>query len=78
MGLKPIAKITAWANAAKEPEWFTTAPADAINNLLKFAKMKIEDIDLFEINEAFSVVSIAQERLLKLDRNKVNVYGGLF
>lgn len=74
--LKPIAKITGWGGAAKEPEWFTTAPSDAINTTLKNMKLSLDDIDLFEINEAFSVVSIANEKLLGLDRSKVNVYGG--
>ncbi len=76
LGLKPLARIKGWAGAAKEPEWFTTAPADSINSVLKKTSMKLEDIDLFEINEAFSVVSIVQEKLLKLDRSRVNIYGG--
>lgn len=76
LGLKPLATIVADATASKEPEWFTTAPADAINKLLSKVKMTTEDIDLYEINEAFAVVSIVNNRLLKLDPAKVNIRGG--
>jgi acetyl-CoA C-acetyltransferase len=76
LGIKPLAKIIAQASAAKEPEWFTTAPADAIHKVLKKANMNKDDIDLYEINEAFSVVSLAVNKLLDLDANKVNVNGG--
>lgn len=76
LGIKPLAKIIAQASAAKEPEWFTTAPADAIKKVLKKANMDKNDIDLFEINEAFSVVSLAVNKLLDLDASKVNVNGG--
>ncbi|MCH8557734.1 MAG: acetyl-CoA C-acyltransferase [Balneolia bacterium] len=76
LGLKPIAKIKGQASAAKEPEWFTTAPADAIPIALKRAGYSVDDVDLFEINEAFSVVSIANNQLLKLDPSKVNIHGG--
>lgn len=76
LGCKPLAKITGYASASKEPEWFTTAPADAVNNLLKKTGMSAGDIDLFELNEAFSCVSIANNRILDLDTEKVNVNGG--
>lgn len=76
LGLKPIARITGQASAAKDPEWFTTAPADAIPRALQQAGIRSEDVDLFEINEAFSVVSIANNKLLSLDPNKVNIHGG--
>ena len=76
LGLKPLARIVAQASAAKEPEWFTTAPADAIPIALKRAGISISDVDLFEINEAFSVVSLANNKLLNLDPAKVNIHGG--
>jgi acetyl-CoA C-acetyltransferase len=76
LGLEPLARIVAQASAAKAPEWFTTAPADAVNKALAKAKLGVEDIDLFEINEAFSVVSLVNNDLLKLDPAKVNVHGG--
>ena len=76
LGLSPIARIKSHASAAKAPEWFTTAPADAIPIALKRAGVSKDDIDLFEINEAFSVVALANNQLLKLDPEKVNVHGG--
>lgn len=76
LGLKPLAVIKSHASAAKAPEWFTTAPADAIPIALKRAGIKKEDVDLFEINEAFSVVSLANNQILELDPEKVNIYGG--
>ena len=76
LGLKPIAKIISQASAAKAPEWFTTAPADAIKKALNRIQLGVKDIDLFEINEAFSVVSIANNQLLELDPAKVNIHGG--
>ncbi|HDH58394.1 MAG TPA: acetyl-CoA C-acetyltransferase, partial [Bacteroidetes bacterium] len=76
LGIKPLAKIIASATASKEPEWFTTAPTDAINKLLDKVKLSTGDIDIYEINEAFSVVSIANNRLLNLDPTKVNLRGG--
>ncbi len=76
LGLKPIAKILSSASAAKEPEWFTTAPADAMPLALKKANLEISDIDLFEINEAFSVVALANNQILELDADKVNIHGG--
>ncbi len=76
LGLTPIAKILSHGSAAKAPEWFTTAPSDAIPIALKKANLSIEKIDLFEINEAFSVVSIANNQILELDPEKVNIHGG--
>ncbi|MEQ8273063.1 MAG: acetyl-CoA C-acetyltransferase [Deltaproteobacteria bacterium] len=75
-GKTPIATITGYGSAAQAPEWFTTAPAKSIELTLKKMSLGVEDIDLFEINEAFSVVSIANEQKLGLDRSKVNVHGG--
>lgn len=75
-GLTPLARIKSHASAAKAPEWFTTAPADAIPLALKKAKLSNEEIDLFEINEAFSVVALANNRILELDPGKVNIHGG--
>ncbi len=76
LGLKPLAKVLSHSSAAKSPEWFTTAPADAIPIALHKAGLSIKDIDLFEINEAFSVVSIANNQILELDPEKVNIHGG--
>ena len=76
LNLTPKARIIAQASAAKAPEWFTTAPADVIQKVLHKANMTIDDVDLFEINEAFSVVSVAVNQILGLDPNKVNVHGG--
>jgi acetyl-CoA C-acetyltransferase len=76
LGLKPLAKVVSHANAAKAPEWFTTAPADAIPIALKKAGISKDDVDLFEINEAFSVVSLANNQILELDPAKVNIHGG--
>ena len=76
LGLKPMAEIIAQSSAAKAPIEFTTAPADAIAKGLLKAKLTKDDIDLFEINEAFAVVSLAVNKLLGLDVDKVNVNGG--
>jgi acetyl-CoA C-acetyltransferase len=76
LGMQPLARIVSQASAAKKPEWFTTAPADAIPKALKRANISKEDVDLFEINEAFSVVSLANNQILELDPEKVNVHGG--
>jgi acetyl-CoA C-acetyltransferase len=75
-GLKPTARIVGQAQAAREPEWFTIAPADAIENLLKKIHWSTSSVDLYEINEAFSVVSLAVNEKLKLNPAKVNVNGG--
>lgn len=76
LGLKPLAKIIAQTSFAQEPEWFTTAPAYAIQNVVKKANMKLEDIDIFEINEAFAVQALAVIKVAKLDITKVNLNGG--
>jgi acetyl-CoA C-acetyltransferase len=76
MGLQPMAHIIAHAAHAQQPEWFTTAPAGAIKNVLAKAGLGIDDIDLFEINEAFAAVSLAVNRELGLDTARVNVHGG--
>lgn len=76
LGVKPLAKIVAFADAAQAPEWFTTAPALAIPKALKWAGIDIKDVDYFELNEAFSVVGMANNKILGLDDKKVNVYGG--
>jgi acetyl-CoA C-acetyltransferase len=69
-------KIVSYASHAQDPTWFTTAPIAAINKSLKIANLKLEQIDLFEINEAFAVVAISAIKELKLDHEKVNIYGG--
>lgn len=76
LGIKPLAKIIAQTSFAQEPEWFTTAPAYAIQNVVKKANMKIEDIDVFEINEAFAVQALSVIKTAKLDASKVNLNGG--
>jgi acetyl-CoA C-acetyltransferase len=75
-GLQPLAKIIAHASHAQEPEWFTTAPAEAIKKVCAKAGMNIEDIDLFEINEAFAVVPIMASRDCNIPLEKINVNGG--
>ena len=76
LGLKPLAKIVAYATHAQAPEWFTTAPIFAIEKAVAKAGLTVAEIDLFEINEAFSVVSVACGQGLNLDPAKVNVHGG--
>ena len=76
LGLKPLAKIRGFADAAREPMWFTTAPALAIPKALKHAGVEKSEVDFYEINEAFSVVAIANNRQLELDPERVNVNGG--
>ncbi|NLR90616.1 MULTISPECIES: acetyl-CoA C-acyltransferase [Flammeovirga] len=76
LGLKPMAKIVSYADASKEPEWFTIAPPDAARKALDKASLSKEDIDFFEVNEAFSVVTLAFAKELGLDLDKVNVHGG--
>lgn len=75
-GLKPIAKIVSYADAAQEPEWFTTAPSLAIPKALEKAGLTIADIDFWELNQAFSVVGLANMKILGLDPAKVDVNGG--
>lgn len=74
--LKPLAKIISYADGAHEPEWFTTAPAIAAEKALKRAGLMINDIDFFEVNEAFAVVTLAFIKHFGLDQSKVNVNGG--
>ena len=74
--LTPIAKIKSFADAAHEPEWFTTAPSKAIPKALSKANITIDDVDYFELNEAFSVVGLANMKILNLKNERVNVNGG--
>lgn len=76
LGLKPIARIRGFGDAAQDPLWFTTAPSLAIPKAMQMAGVSKNDVDYFEINEAFSAVAIANNRQLELDPNKVNVFGG--
>lgn len=76
LGLNPLATIKSYADAAREPEWFTVAPAKALPKALDKANIKIDDVDYFEFNEAFSVVGLANMKILGLDDPKVNVNGG--
>jgi acetyl-CoA C-acetyltransferase len=76
LGLEPLAKIRAYADAAQEPKWFTTAPAKALPKALERAGLTIGDIDYFEFNEAFAVVGLANMKLLGIPDTKVNVNGG--
>jgi len=76
MGVRPLARILGYADAQQAPEWFTTAPAKAIPRAMKRAGIAAAEVDFYEINEAFSVVCIANNRLLSLDPARVNVYGG--
>jgi acetyl-CoA C-acetyltransferase len=75
-GLEPLARIVGWGVAAQAPEWFTTAPAQAIEKTLARSKLSTGDIDLWEVNEAFSCVTLACARLAGLDLERVNVRGG--
>ena len=76
LGAKPIARIVAHGSFAKKPEWFTTAPADVITKVLAKAGLNVKDIDLFEINEAFSVVSLAVQKIVGIETEKLNINGG--
>jgi acetyl-CoA C-acetyltransferase len=76
LGLKPLAYIKSYADAAQEPKWFTTAPAKALPKALEKAGITISDVDFFEFNEAFSVVGLANAKILGLNNDKVNVNGG--
>jgi len=76
LGIKPIAVINGYADASQEPEWFTTAPAKALPKALAKAKINADNVDFYELNEAFSVVGLANIKLLNLDPSKVNVHGG--
>ncbi len=74
--LTPIAEVLHFTDAAHEPEWFTTAPTKATEILMSEAELSLDDIDYFEVNEAFSVVTLAYQKLLKVPAEKVNVLGG--
>lgn len=76
LGVKPIAKILGWGDAEREPERFTVAPSLAIPKAIKHAGLTDKDVDFYEINEAFSVVALANMKILSLDADKVNVFGG--
>ncbi len=76
LGIKPMVKIKSYADAAQEPKWFTTAPAKALPKALAKAKIELNDVDYFEFNEAFSVVGLANMKLLNLEDSNVNVNGG--
>ena len=76
LNLTPLAKIVSYADAAHEPEWFTTAPAKALPIALEKAGLSTTDVDYYELNEAFSVVGLANMKILDLDADKVNVNGG--
>ncbi len=76
LNIKPLAKVKSYADAAHKPEWFTTAPEKAINKALDNANINIDNIDYFELNEAFSVVGLANIKKLNLDKNIVNINGG--
>ena len=76
LGIKPLARIISYADAQQAPEWFTTTPSKAIPKALENGGIKASDVDYYEINEAFSVVSIANNRILELDPAKVNIHGG--
>lgn len=76
MNIKPIAKIRSFSDAAQEPEWFTTAPAKAVPLAIEKAGLEKDDIDYYELNEAFSVVGLANMKILELNDDKVNVNGG--
>ncbi|HLS11292.1 MAG TPA: acetyl-CoA C-acyltransferase [Flavobacteriaceae bacterium] len=76
LNLKPLATITGYADAAHEPEWFTTAPAKALDKAFDKAGITKEDVDFFELNEAFSVVGLVNCQLMDIDQSKVNVNGG--
>lgn len=76
LGIKPIAKIRSYADAQQAPEWFTTAPSKALPRAVEKAGLKMSDIEYFEINEAFSVVALANNKEMNLDPTKVNINGG--
>lgn len=76
LGVKPLARILSFADAQQEPEWFTTTPSKAIPKALDKAGLSITDIDLFEVNEAFAVVALANMKELGVPHEKMNVFGG--
>ena len=76
MGIQPFAKIVSYADAALKPEYFPIAPAHAVPKALEKAGLTISDIDFFEVNEAFSVVALVNEKLMHLPHDKTNIHGG--
>ena len=76
LNIMPIARIRSYADAAQDPEWFTTAPAKALPIAITKAGLSKDDIEYFELNEAFSVVGLANMKILEIDKNKVNIHGG--
>ena len=76
LNLKPLAKVISYADSAHEPEWFTTAPSSAVEKAIKKAGINKSEVDFFELNEAFSVVGLANIKLLEIDNRKVNMNGG--
>jgi acetyl-CoA C-acetyltransferase len=76
LGISPLARVVSYASSAKKPEWFTTAPVDVITKIFQRTGLKDQDIDFYEINEAFAVVTLAVNKMLGLDIEKVNVNGG--
>jgi acetyl-CoA C-acetyltransferase len=76
LGIKPLAKILAYADAEQSPDWFTTTPSIAIPKAVAKAGLKMDNIEFFELHEAFSVVGLANIKLMNIDANKVNMNGG--
>ena len=76
LGVTPLAKIISFADASQDPEWFTTTPSKAIPKALHKANLKVKDVDFFEINEAFSVVALANMKEMNISHDKINVFGG--
>lgn len=76
LGIKPLAKIVSFADASQEPIWFTTTPAKAMEKALKKANLQLSDIDFFEVNEAFAVVTLANMKEMGIAHDKINVFGG--
>ncbi len=76
LGLKPLAKLLSYGSNAHAPEWFTTAPAEAMKRAMKKAGWEAKDVDLWEVNEAFAVVALAAQKELGIPNEKLNVWGG--
>jgi acetyl-CoA C-acetyltransferase len=76
LGVQPLAKIVSFADASQDPEWFTTTPSKAIPRALQKANLSLEQVDFFEINEAFSVVALANMKEMNIAHEKINVFGG--
>jgi acetyl-CoA C-acetyltransferase len=76
LGLIPVARLISYGTHAQDPQWFTTAPADAMRNAMKKVGWEAKDVDLFEVNEAFAVVAMAARKELKIPKDRINVWGG--